>query len=524
MQQYYPLTGTSFWIDCHLWGFHPLAYHVENLLLHLGAAGLFGVLLKRLRVPGSWFAAAIFALHPVMVQSAGWITERKNVLSLALYLGALLAYGRFAGNWRPGERGQAELEVRRDWRAYALAGLLFLGAMFAKTTAFSFPAVILVICWWKRGRIRWRADVAPTLPFFAVAISMSALTAWIETTHLRTSGPDWALSFPERCVVAGRALCFYAAKLLVPANVTFVYPRWHVDAMSAPQWICPAAVLLVAVALWRTLPEIGRGPLAAAMLYAGTLFPVLGFMNPYGARYSYVWNQWVYVSSLPLIALAAAAVVNAAGRLRRAYLSAGCAICVLPVLAVLTFRQAAQYADADTLWRATLERNPEAFLAHNNLGLSLQRQGDTRGAMDHFQKAIEANPRFAEALDNLGIALFRQGRLDEAAARFQSAVQIEPDDFAGHNDLGNVYLQQDRLEAAESSYRKALKLSPDFLDAHNNLAIVLSREGKLNEADAELEAALRLASAAGDEALVKALKLRLMSNQVRQQFPNARRP
>ena len=252
LQQYYPLSGTTFWLDYQLWKFWTTPYHVENVLLHALAALFFWRLLLRLQVPGAWLASALFALHPVMVESVAWITERKNVLSLVFYLGALLAYLRYAqgvtsGEWRVTSKcqvtGTAELPLRparhlsrayrRRWRRlhpslfYGLAFVLFLCALLAKTTTFSLPAVILLIGWWKRGQIRWRADVLPTLPFFALALGLCAVTAWLEKYHVGAQGSDFALTFPQRCLVAGQAFWFYPGKLFWPANLCFVYPRWQ---------------------------------------------------------------------------------------------------------------------------------------------------------------------------------------------------------------------------------------------------------------------------------------------------------
>ena len=175
LQQYYPLTATTFWLDYQFWKFWTFPYHVENVLLHALAALLFWRLLVRIQLPGAWLAAALFALHPVMVESAAWITERKNVLSLVLYLAALLAYLRHAQ------------DVARTQKAapafYILALFLFLGALLAKTTAFSLPAVILLLAWWQRGRVQWRTDLLPTAPFFAVALGLCAVTFWLEKNH-----------------------------------------------------------------------------------------------------------------------------------------------------------------------------------------------------------------------------------------------------------------------------------------------------------------------------------------------------
>jgi hypothetical protein len=194
LQQYYPLTGTCFWIDYQLWGFWTLPYHVENVLLHILAAFLFFKLLDRLMVPGASFAAALFALHPMMVESVAWITERKNVLSLVLFLAGLLSYGRFTAFWGAGAASGGKNPGIVGRQAYAYALLLFLAAYLAKATAFAFPAVVLLICWWKRGVLRWRQDVAPTLPFFAIGVGLGLLTFWVERNHVGAKGPDWDLS------------------------------------------------------------------------------------------------------------------------------------------------------------------------------------------------------------------------------------------------------------------------------------------------------------------------------------------
>ena len=356
LQQFYPLSGTTFWLDCHLWGWHTLPYHVENVLLHACAALLFWRLLRRLEVPGARLAGAVFALHPLMVESAGWITERKNVFSLVLYLGALLAYGRFARFWKADDAPPPEAKAAppERWSGYAFAFLLFAGALLAKATAFSLPAVLLLICWWKRGHIRWQADVLPSLPFFAFTLGLGLVTAWLEKHHVGAAGAEWALSFPERCLIAGRALWFYAGKLFWPAKLCFVYPRWQLDAGSLAQWLYPATAAGALVGLWLARQRIGRGPATAAFFFAGTLFPLLGFMNAYFMRYSFVCDHWTYLSSLGLIALGAALVARVGERLRAPKLLYGFAAVVLPVLGGLTWEQSKMYGDIETLNRATI--------------------------------------------------------------------------------------------------------------------------------------------------------------------------
>jgi tetratricopeptide (TPR) repeat protein len=494
LQQYYPLTGSTFWLDYHLWGFSALPYHIENVLLHCLASLLFWRLLHQLRVPGAALAAAIFALHPVMVESVGWVTERKNVLSLVFYLGALLSYGRFVGFWNPGACGVT-------WRRrvdYTFALLLALAAVLAKATAFSVPFVILLICWWKRGRVGWRDDVLPSLPFFALVIASGLVTAWVEKHHVGATGPDWSFSFPERLLIAGRALSFYAGKLVWPGNLCFVYPRWHLDTHSLLQWLYPISAATVLVGLWSARARIGRGPVTVALFFAGTLFPLLGFMNAYFMRYSFVCDHWVYISSLGPIALIAALVVRAGEAARVPALPYGFAAITLPILGFLTFHQAAMYANTETLWRTTSARNPDSFLAHNNLGVALAARGLVDEAIAEYGRALEVRPDYAESLNNLGNALLRKGRIDQAIDQFRKASQSQPDDANIWNNLGKGLLQNRQTDEAASSFKKALALQPQFADAQNNLGVALLRKGQLDDAAQLFRQALGISPSLAD--------------------------
>jgi len=499
LQQYYPLTATSFWLDYQLWKFWTLPYHVENILLHVLAALLFWRLLVRLQLPGAWLAAALFALHPVMVESAAWITERKNVLSLSLYLASLLAYERFApwvtDDRRAGTKTDARAtapgpagQPRHAALFYGLALLLFVGALLAKATAFSLPAVILLVGWWKRGRIRWRADVLPTLPFFALALGLCALTAWLEKNHVGAEGPDFALAFPQRCLIAGRAFWFYPGKLFWPAGLCFVYPRWQPNPAAWWQWLYPVTAVGIIVGLWLARKRIGRGPVTALLYFVGTLFPVLGFMNAYGMRFSFVWDHWVYLSSLGLLAL----VVGTAQFLGARAVVYGVAVPVLVVLGVLTWRQCGMYADAETLWRITLARNPDCWMAHDNLGTLLADQGKLPEAMQHFERALQLNPDEAETYNDLGFALARQGKLAEAIQHYERALQLKPDYAKAHCNWGVALARQGKLAEAIQHFERALQLKPDYAEAENNLGSTLAQQKRLAEAIQHFERALQL--------------------------------
>ena len=224
-ENYQPVTFTSLYVDYQLWGLNPGGYHVVNWLLHAATAVLAWRLLIRLAVPGAWLAAAIFAVHPVCVESVAWISERKNMLSCSLALASMLAYLLVCS--RRALRNDLEPAVR-DWRFYALSLVLYLLAILGKSTVVSMPAVLLVIDWWKRGRITWR-DAMPLLPFFAFGVLIGLMSLWMEGEMNGVDREMWQFSLVDHVLIAGRALCFYVGKLTWPHPLNFVYPRWLID-------------------------------------------------------------------------------------------------------------------------------------------------------------------------------------------------------------------------------------------------------------------------------------------------------
>ena len=494
LQQYYPLTGTSFWLDYHLWGFWTVPYHIENVLLHALGALLFWRLLARLGLPAAWPAAAIFALHPLMVESVAWITERKNVFSLPFYLGALLAYGRFSESWGDASETahtQADTRARRTI-AYASAFLLFLAALLAKTTAVSLPVVLLLLPWWKTGRIRWRQDIVPSLPFFALALGFGLATSWVEKSHVGAAGPEWAISVPGRFLVAGRALWFYAGKLVWPVNECFVYPKWRLDAASVFQWLFPIAAVTTLLLLWLLRNRIGRGPIVAAAFYVVAIFPVLGFFNVFFMRYSFVSDHWAYLPSLGLIALGAASLVRIAVLLRSPPVRRGLGVAALSVLALLTWKQTAVYADSETLWRATIQRNPQATMAYLSLGSLLLQQGRLMEAEAQFRRAVETQPDSVDALSNLGSALFEQGRGPEAIVQFEAALKIRPEAFHARNNLANALARAGRLAEAIVQYQQAVEIAPGLETLRLNLGATLMQAGCAKEACVQFQRAVEI--------------------------------
>jgi Flp pilus assembly protein TadD len=478
--QYYPMVFTTYWLEYRLWGTDPRGYHETNVLLHAASAVLLWRILRRLRVPGAYFAAAIFAAHPVMVESVAWITERKNTLSMLFYLASLYAYLRFA---RVDEGPPPPEPAPSQWGWYAAALALFLLALFSKTVTASLPAAILLILWWK-GRLEKR-HVALLAPFFVMGVAGGWLTRHLEYAHVGASGPEWNYTLPQRVLIAGRAVWFYAAKLLVPYKLTFVYSKWPVDPASAAQWLFPVLAVGLVIALVLLRKRIGRGPLVAVLLFGGTLVPALGFVNVYPMRYTFVADHYQYHASAGLIALAAAGITLALARLpRRARLRAGLQVALVLVLSLLTFSQAAIYRDKRTLWSDTVAKSPDSWMAWTNLGhaAAAETPPDFETARRAYQKALDLAPHVADTRYNVGHLHLREGNLAAAQAEFARAVEIEPRYAMAHNMLGYTLAAQRQADAALAAYRKAIELDPEYGEAHFNLGVALRDRGDLDAA------------------------------------------
>ncbi len=415
-QQYYPLVHSVFWVEHRLWGDWSPGYHLVNILVHAFAALLLVKVLQRLKIPGAWLGAAIFALHPVEVESVAWVSELKNTLSGVFYLGAALAYLEFDQDRRRG--------------GYALALGLFLLGLMSKTVIATLPAALLIVCWWQRGRLSWRRDVLPLIPFFVAGVAAGLFTAWVERQFGGAQGSEYDFSIVERFLIAGRAIWFYLGKLCWPVNLVFIYPRWQVSQAVGWQYLFPAAVaLLLGALVW--LQRRRRGPLAALLFFVLTLFPALGFFNVYPFRFSFVADHFQYLACIGPIVLAAAGLSTGFNRLEkgRSLWTPALGGILLAILGVLTWQQCRTYANIETLWRTTIARNPSCWMAHNNLGLTLVGQGHWEEAIQHYEQALQLKPDFADALNNMGVVRATQGKLDEAVACYQKALRIHPDDL-----------------------------------------------------------------------------------------------
>ncbi len=493
--QYYPLTFTTFWIEYRLWETTPMGYHIVNVVLHLCNAFLLWRVLRALSVPGAAWAAVLFAVHPVHVESVAWITERKNVLSGLFYLSSLWMYLRFAGlDDTDPNAADPESSASPRWGLYGLSWVLFMGALWSKTVTCTLPAVIVLLLWWKKDRLSWRSTFL-TYPFFVAGLGMAFITGWMERFHVGALGYEWDLSALDRILIAGRALWFYLYKLLWPFPLIFTYPRWDIDAGAAWQYLFPVAFLALLFYLWARRAALGKGPLVALLFFAGTLTPALGFVNVYPMRFSFVADHFQYLASIGPLALFAALAQRLPATLRaRAWPLRNAVLSLLACgLAVLTYNQSRIYKDLETLWRDTLAKNPSSWMAHYNLGTELDRQGrNTEESIHRYRAAIALKPDHIKAHFNLGNALRKRGRLAEAAAAYRQALALNPEYARAYNNLGNVLGLMQKTDAAIEAFRTAIAIDPEYANAHYNLGVHYSEQGKIHDALESFKAAVRL--------------------------------
>src|SRR6267378_104588 len=476
--QYFPLAYTVLRVERALWGLNPTGYHWLNILLHVANALLVWRILARLSIPGSWLASAIFALHPVQVESVAWISELKNVLMGFFFLLTLLAWI---------EHVDATAKGRRIF--YLAAVLFYLLALFAKSTACTLPAALLLILWLKKKAIG-RREVLEIVPFVLLAIGIGLLAIWWEKYHqgtrvLMSLGPI------DRVLIASRAVWFYLSKIFWPSDLTFIYPRWQIDVANPLAYLWITAAVAAGLLIYYCRRFVGRSAEAAALFFVTTLGPVVGFIMLYTFRYTFVADHYQYLASIGPIALASAGVATLASTFKRSRpLILSTVVCVTVTLALLTWRQAAMYADIEALWRTTLKENPECWMAHNNLGIALFQKGDTDDAIAHYRTTLEMQPDFWDAEYNLGIALLSKGQVDEAIAHCSKAVRIAPNDPDAQVALGNALLQKERIDDAIVHYQKALSMRPDYFLAQHSLSHAFLEKGEIDAAISHCRAAL----------------------------------
>ncbi len=516
---YWPLTNSTFWIEWRLWGMNSTAYHVANLVLHIAAALLIWLILRKLSLPGAFLAALIFAVHPVNVQSVAWIAQRKNTLAMFFFLLSILWYlkqfsSSCCDNAQRSRHTPCAAPAREVCgliidRWYCLSLLAFVLAMLSKGSVAVLPLLLLGIVWWLRtgtvpifaGTIaqRWSAkmglspsvsrwDLVRTAPFFLVAAVLTGVNVWFQT---HGSGEEFrSIGFGERLLGAGGVVWFYLYKALLPLNLIFIYPQWHIKAANPLWWLPLAAALAITAVLWRYREDWSRPLMFAWGFFCVALLPVMGLTDVYFMKYSLVADHYQHIAIIGVIALAAACWSYWHQRARQsAVIIAAVLVCLLMYL---TWQQSRMYKDVQTLYQTTIDRNPGCWLAYNNMGSGVMKAGRVEEAVKYFEQALRFNPDYVLARHNLGVAMDKLGRPREAIEHYRQALKINPNYAEAHNNLGIDLGKTGDVQEAIEHYRQALRLKPDYIDAHNNLGIILAQAGRPQEALEHFQIVLRL--------------------------------
>jgi len=490
---YWPMTTTTFWLEWRLYGgeklnpaatqkdVHKLAsrFHVTNVLFHAINAMLVLLVLRRLKVPGAWLAAALFALHPVCVASAAWISERKNTLSMLFLLLACLSWLRFDDGAREGWRARSRTTL---W--YALAILAFLAALLSKASVVMLPVVLLGFAWWRRGRIGLR-DILASAPFFLLSLALGLVTVMYQREGI---GED--IVRPEgiasRIAAIGPMVWFYFGKILLPRNLMLTYPRWDIDGANVLSHV-PLVLLLVALGAVVYFALKRKQPWAKAVLFGVGYFlvmllPAMGLVEMSWHKFSLVADHFQYLSIIGPIAL----IVGGVGALVRKQTglkiaAAGIGAGVLIALGILTNLHQTIYKSDKTVFQDTLEKNPTSWLACDHMGIIAFNEGNWEKALNYFRRALTLH-EYPQAHANLGAALSRMGRHPEAEQHYRRAIAIRPSFMKGHYGLAVELQQRGAIRDAIAHYRKAIELDPLYIDARNNLANMLFLTGQIDEA------------------------------------------
>jgi protein O-mannosyl-transferase len=483
---WWPLTWTSLWIDFRLFGLDPGGYHAVNVALHAGTALLLWKILLTLRVPGAWLGAALFAVHPVAVESVAWISERKNVLSGAFFTGSILAWLYFD------ESGSR--------RFYASSIGLFLLALLAKTSVVMLPVVLLLLELYRRQRIEQR-DVVRTLPFFGLSLGLGLVTVWYQWTRAvgeQTGAPRGLL---ERVGASGWALASYAQKAFLPVNLGFVYPEWPVNA-SSPWFWAPVTLLAASAAggVWLWHRRRTRWLLAFAY-HAVMVLPILGLLELAYFFISPVANHLQYLALMGPTALAGALAAAAMrGRFRvPAMAVAGVAIAAL---GTATASRALAFQSDATLWASASAEQPGALFAAWKHSDELGGQGFTQDALRVLAQLERRAPDEPTRHRARALLAFHEKRFRVATdlsllAWARAPVHVFQADFA------DLLLRANQPELAVSALVPVVREAPRYVEARVSMAVALARLGRRDDALNLLRAGLKLDS--GDSRLTSLL-------------------
>jgi len=472
---WHPLTWLSHILDCRLFGLNPKWHHSVNLFFHIVNTLLLFLVFKDM-TGAFWqsaFVAALFALHPLHVESVAWVAERKDVLSTLFWLLTMTAYLRY---------------VRRHnliW--YMVTLFLFALGLMAKPMLVTLPFVLLLLDYWPLERLNRQAVFEKT-PFFALSAASSLVTFLVQRAAGVVAGSE-LLPLKFRAANAVISYTQYIAKMLWPNRLATVYP-YHTDNLSV--WRTAVAVLLLIAASILAVRSAAKHKylLTGWLWFLGTLVPVIGLVQvgcqAMADRYSYIPLTGLFV----IIAWGVPEALSK-WRYRNIILSVSAAI-ILLVLSICTYLQICYWRNSIVLFEHTLAVTENNAAVHNHLGYALYKMGRTSEAIEHYNQALRINPSSAIIQNNLGMALESQGKADEAISHYIAATQIRPNFPDGYYNTAHLLASKGKLSEAADYYRQALKFNPDFAEAHNFLALALKFQGRPDEAIDHFRSALRI--------------------------------
>jgi protein O-mannosyl-transferase len=516
-----PLVLTTFWVEHALWGLAPLPYHLVNVLMHGACGVVLWRLLRSLQAPGAWLGAALWALHPVQVESAAYVTELKNTQSGLFYLLTILFYVK-------GMRAKTSGDSSGDARYYALTLLFAALAIASKFSTVVLPAVLGLCAWWVEGRWHWRhlVRLAPILLMSAIAVAITMAPRPADMTRIDIA--IGARTWPERLATAGDVGWFYLGKLFWPHPLMFVYPLWKIDARTWFSFLPLLALIGALIFLWFKRESRFRPCFFALAYFLVVVSPFLGFIDEDFWTYSYVEDHLQYLASMGPLALAGAGISRLPALLfpARQWLQPTLGAAALVILGLLSWQRAWVFQSNEALWNDTLAKNPDCPLARTNLGTIYLDRQQFDDALAQFQKVLEAHPtnatatldlgmvylqtgqvdkaieQFRRTVDiaasyplghyNLGVALLQKGQIDEAIAEFEKALALNSNDAAASNDLATAFLKKGQLDKAIAQYQRTLEIDPHSPSAHYNLGVVLLASGQLTPAIDQLHQDLEI--------------------------------
>lgn len=487
---WHPLTWLSHMLDCQLYGLNPMGHHLTNLLLHTVTVILLFLVLRQMTgaLWRSAFVAAVFAVHPLHVESVAWVAERKDMLSGLFFMVAIGAYVHY---------------VRRPWSParYGLVVLLFALGLMCKPMLVTLPLVLLLLDYWPLKRFRAGTENGPVfrvagqfipkpvifekLPLMGLTVASCVITIFAQTNAIQ---PLENFSLPVRLGNAAISYVAYIGQMFWPSRLAVVYPLMPKDVTG--ENVTAALIVLMAISAGAVILRHRPYFLTGWFWYLIMLVPVIGIvqvgMQARADRYTYLPQIGLYLA----VAWAVNEFTSSWRYQRQILATAACAIIL--ALSVCTWKQISYWRTDEVLWEHALACTSDNYVAHNNLGFDLARQGRNAQAVPHFQKALEINPDFSEADNNLGTAFLNQGRLDEAAECYRRALELDPDFAEAQNNLGILLAKQGQITEAIEHYRRAIELSPARAEFYYNLGNLLATRSQPDEAIVQLQKALKI--------------------------------